>query len=239
MTNFWAELTATERQAFTGGSFRRRWRRGAPLCCQGDPPDWVAALHAGHVKVSASTPDRADVVLGVCGPGALIGDVSALDGQPRSATVEALEDVEADFEVYARGVYVPGVGNSAQYTYLQPSLNPGQSQMHRYWITLGTSRPRAGRRPSTRGTSSTSGTSTTTAADPTGTRPDRRTGSGAGPPRAATAVPVPPGHQSGPGRRRVRHDMTILGLSLSAVRRCIRQIPKDVWSVGYQLCSIA
>ncbi|MEJ3749124.1 Crp/Fnr family transcriptional regulator [Actinomycetes bacterium KLBMP 9797] len=93
MTEFWTGLTPAERQAYLDGSFRRRWRRGEPLFHQGDNPDWVALLHTGHVKVCAHTPNGDDVVLAICGPGTLIGDVSALDGLPRSATVAALDDV--------------------------------------------------------------------------------------------------------------------------------------------------
>ncbi|GAA3214242.1 Crp/Fnr family transcriptional regulator [Dactylosporangium siamense] len=95
MTGFWGHLTVAERQAFSGRSFRRSWRGGAVLCRQGDPPDWVALLLTGHVKVSLHTADGDTVMLAICGPGALIGDLSAIDRRPRSGTVEALGDVTA------------------------------------------------------------------------------------------------------------------------------------------------
>ncbi|MEV0568535.1 cyclic nucleotide-binding domain-containing protein [Dactylosporangium sp. NPDC050588] len=65
------------------------------MCHQGENPDWAALLHSGHVKVRAHTPDGNDVVLAICGPDTRIGDVSALDGLPRSATVTMLDDVAA------------------------------------------------------------------------------------------------------------------------------------------------
>jgi CRP-like cAMP-binding protein len=55
----------------------------------------VAFLLAGRVKVSFFTAEGAEVVLALRGPGALLGELAALDGQPRSASVTALEPVEA------------------------------------------------------------------------------------------------------------------------------------------------
>jgi CRP/FNR family transcriptional regulator, cyclic AMP receptor protein len=95
VTGFWGRLTAAEREAFHGRSFRRRWRAGEVLCRQGDPPEWVALLLAGQVKVFYDTAGGDTVMLAVCGPGALIGDLSAIDRRPRSGTVEALSDVTA------------------------------------------------------------------------------------------------------------------------------------------------
>ena len=69
MTGFWGQLTAAERQAFGGRSFRRCWRGGEVLFRQGDAPDWVALLLAGHVKVSFHTADGDTVMLAICGPG--------------------------------------------------------------------------------------------------------------------------------------------------------------------------
>lgn len=95
MTGFWGQLTAGERQAFSGRSFRRHWGGGDVLFRQGDAPQWVALLVAGQVKVSYHTADGATVMLAVCGPGTLIGDLSAIDRRPRSGTVEAIGDVTA------------------------------------------------------------------------------------------------------------------------------------------------
>jgi CRP-like cAMP-binding protein len=95
VTGFWNDLTAAERLAFSGRSFVRQWRAGEVLCRQGDPPDWVALLHTGLVKVSYTTVDGDTVMLAICGPGALIGDLSAIDRRPRSGTVEALGEVTA------------------------------------------------------------------------------------------------------------------------------------------------
>jgi CRP/FNR family cyclic AMP-dependent transcriptional regulator len=49
----------------------------------------------GQVKVSFFTDDGREILLGVRGPGELLGEMSAIDGEPRSATATALEPAEA------------------------------------------------------------------------------------------------------------------------------------------------
>jgi len=71
----------------------RRWERGATIMTEGDTSDWVLVLTEGRVKVSSHTSSGTEVVLAVRGPGGLLGDMSAIDGSPRSATVTALEPI--------------------------------------------------------------------------------------------------------------------------------------------------
>lgn len=73
----------------------RRWRRNAVLCVEGEPSHWVAVILTGSVKASSFTDDGTEVVLRIHGPGAMVGALEAADGQPRLATVSALEPVEA------------------------------------------------------------------------------------------------------------------------------------------------
>ena len=47
------------------------------------------------MKVSTLTDDGKEIVLAFRGPGDLLGELSAIDGEARSATVEAIEPVEA------------------------------------------------------------------------------------------------------------------------------------------------
>ncbi|HEY8739947.1 MAG TPA: Crp/Fnr family transcriptional regulator [Candidatus Dormibacteraeota bacterium] len=85
---------------------RRRFSRGDTLFHEGDASDWVAVLLSGRAKVSFFTEDGTEVVLAVREPGDLLGELSALDKAPRSATVTAIDDVDtlvltADaFQVY-------------------------------------------------------------------------------------------------------------------------------------------
>jgi CRP/FNR family transcriptional regulator, cyclic AMP receptor protein len=74
---------------------RRRWRKGGVLCSQEESSQWIAVLLSGVVKASVYTEDGGEVLLSLHGPGALVGELEALDGKPRPATLTALEPVEA------------------------------------------------------------------------------------------------------------------------------------------------
>jgi CRP/FNR family transcriptional regulator, cyclic AMP receptor protein len=73
----------------------RRFQSGQALAHHGQVPDRVFLLLSGHVKVYVTTPTGKEIVLALRRPGDLIGELSALDGKPRSASLEALEAVEA------------------------------------------------------------------------------------------------------------------------------------------------
>ncbi len=72
----------------------RSYRRGDVLFHQGDDPGAVLIIRAGRMKVSVVTPDGHDVILGFLAPGAVIGDLAAVDGEPRSTTATAVDIVE-------------------------------------------------------------------------------------------------------------------------------------------------
>ncbi|HVL82212.1 MAG TPA: Crp/Fnr family transcriptional regulator [Actinomycetota bacterium] len=74
---------------------RRRFPRGTILFHEGETPDRVLLLERGRVKVSTVSRDGHETVLAVRGPGDLLGELSAVDGDAPSATVVALEEVEA------------------------------------------------------------------------------------------------------------------------------------------------
>lgn len=73
----------------------RVYRKDAVIMVEGENSDRVAALLEGRVKVAVTTEDGREVVLSLRGPGDLLGDLSFLDGEPRSATAIAVEDVRA------------------------------------------------------------------------------------------------------------------------------------------------
>ncbi|MEU7900565.1 Crp/Fnr family transcriptional regulator [Nonomuraea sp. NPDC049152] len=90
---FLSMLTPDETQALKAAGRPRRWERGEVVMTEGDTSDWVLLLLDGRVKVSSHTSGGTEVVLAVRGPGGLVGEMSAIDGSPRSATVTALEPV--------------------------------------------------------------------------------------------------------------------------------------------------
>lgn len=70
---------------------RSRHRGGEQLLRQGDFGGWVLLCLSGRLKVVYSEPDGREVLLAVRGPGDVLGEFSGRDGQPRSATVQAVE----------------------------------------------------------------------------------------------------------------------------------------------------
>ena len=70
-------------------------RHGQALFVEGDRAERVFLLQRGWVIVSCVGAGGREVVLGVSGPGDVIGELSAFDEQPRSATAVAADDVEA------------------------------------------------------------------------------------------------------------------------------------------------
>jgi CRP/FNR family transcriptional regulator, cyclic AMP receptor protein len=73
---------------------RRTFRRGEAIVRQDDPAGALYVITAGTVKVTRLTDEGDESVLGLVGPGGCIGEVTVLDGGPRSATVIAVDAVE-------------------------------------------------------------------------------------------------------------------------------------------------
>lgn len=73
----------------------RKFSRGSILFRGGEPPENVILVISGRVKISSLTREGREVVLAVSGPGDILGEVSALDGEARSATATALDQLEA------------------------------------------------------------------------------------------------------------------------------------------------
>ena len=59
-----------------------------------DPGGELFVIVTGHLKVVSGGADGRDTALAIMGPGEVFGEVSLLDGGPRSATVAALEECE-------------------------------------------------------------------------------------------------------------------------------------------------
>jgi CRP/FNR family transcriptional regulator, cyclic AMP receptor protein len=92
---FWNVAGPEAMAAFSARANPRSYARGEALMHAGQVPREVFLLRAGRVKVSASTSAGRHFLLAVRGPGDLVGELSALDDLPRSATIEALEAVDA------------------------------------------------------------------------------------------------------------------------------------------------
>jgi CRP/FNR family cyclic AMP-dependent transcriptional regulator len=93
--SFLAELTPAERGDLESRGRVREFARGDTLFVEGDQSSWVAVLLRGRVKAFSYREHGGEALLAVRGPGALLGEVAAIDGLPRSATVAALEPARA------------------------------------------------------------------------------------------------------------------------------------------------
>jgi CRP/FNR family transcriptional regulator, cyclic AMP receptor protein len=78
------------------------------LFLPGDPPDGCYRVDEGLLKVCVVTPAGGERILAILGAGAMIGELSMIDGSPRSALVTALRSSRltfisrAAFEMFAR-----------------------------------------------------------------------------------------------------------------------------------------
>lgn len=92
---FFAQLADGERQGLLGLGVQRRFPSGTILMFEHEPDERVMLLLAGRVKVTAIGHDLREILLSLRDPGDVLGELAFIDGQPRAATVSALEPVEA------------------------------------------------------------------------------------------------------------------------------------------------
>lgn len=92
--DFLAELPPDAAEELRRLGARRRFPAGAVLFVTGDPAHEALVLLSGEVKVSVGSAEGKEIVLEVFEAGALLGELSVIDGKPRSATVTALTPVE-------------------------------------------------------------------------------------------------------------------------------------------------
>src|SRR5215207_2275652 len=78
------------------------------LFVAGEAGDGCYRIEAGLLKASVVAAEGSERILAILGPGSVVGELSMIDGGPRSASVSALRDSKlsfvsrADFESYGR-----------------------------------------------------------------------------------------------------------------------------------------
>ena len=92
--DFLASLGPEAAAELRGLGTRRRYPAGAALFLEGDAAHEALVVLAGEVKLSVGSVEGGEVILDVLEPGSLVGELSVIDGKPRSATVSALSPVE-------------------------------------------------------------------------------------------------------------------------------------------------
>jgi CRP-like cAMP-binding protein len=89
-----ADLPAQALQSLARVARVRTVRRGQILFTAEDPSDYLYLIRSGRVRVVVRSPRGDELVLNVLGPGDSLGELSMVDGQPRSAGAEAVEDCQ-------------------------------------------------------------------------------------------------------------------------------------------------
>ncbi len=73
---------------------RRRYRRGEVIFHQGDPGDALQIVARGTVKIALTSLDGDEAIVATLEAGDFFGELTLIDGAPRSATATALEPTE-------------------------------------------------------------------------------------------------------------------------------------------------
>jgi CRP/FNR family transcriptional regulator, cyclic AMP receptor protein len=71
----------------------RRYRKGEIIFHQDDAGGYLYIIGAGRVRIYVAGPDGREVTLRIYGPDNNFGELSVLDGESRSASAAALDDV--------------------------------------------------------------------------------------------------------------------------------------------------
>ncbi|MDQ3963668.1 MAG: Crp/Fnr family transcriptional regulator [Actinomycetota bacterium] len=93
--SFLDAIDDSDRSALFSFARRRRYPKGDSLFNEGNRSDRVLILLEGRAKVARATEEGKEVLLALRGPGDLLGEMSAFDGEPHSASATALEDCDA------------------------------------------------------------------------------------------------------------------------------------------------
>lgn len=91
---FLEKLTQADRLSLRALGARHAYRPQEHLVTEGGPGSHVVLILSGWCMVRRST-ERGPIILALRTAGELVGEMAALDGRPRSATVSALGPVDA------------------------------------------------------------------------------------------------------------------------------------------------
>jgi NTE family protein len=87
-------IPSVELESALSGLEQRQLRKGAVLAAEGDYLAEMYVLRSGNADVTVDGHDGRPQVVAHVGPGDTVGEMSLLTGEPASATVRAVDDVE-------------------------------------------------------------------------------------------------------------------------------------------------
>jgi len=91
-TDLFGSVPTESLEAIAAASRLRVFRRGQVVCTTGDPGDTVIVVVSGRLRVAVRSADGGELTLTVIQPGGVFGELAAVDGGPRSADAETLEE---------------------------------------------------------------------------------------------------------------------------------------------------
>ncbi len=87
-------LDQQELEALSDVAFTRTFSKDNVIILAEEEGDTLFILKKGQVKVSIVSEEGREVILSLLGPGSVFGELSLLDGKPRSANVVAIEETD-------------------------------------------------------------------------------------------------------------------------------------------------
>jgi CRP/FNR family cyclic AMP-dependent transcriptional regulator len=89
-----SELSREDIEQISRVAIPRSYPKGVRVFHEGDHSDACYIVRSGDLRVTREHPDGRAIALATLGPGDIFGELAMLDGQARSASVEALSECE-------------------------------------------------------------------------------------------------------------------------------------------------
>jgi CRP/FNR family transcriptional regulator len=89
------QLGPAELGAVVAVAVPRRFAAGESVFREGDASDTCYVVRDGHARAIREHPDGRQITLATFGPGDIFGELAMFDDELRSATVEAIDDLDA------------------------------------------------------------------------------------------------------------------------------------------------
>lgn len=93
--SFLSYVAESDREFFLSLGVNREFQTNGTLLTEGDPTDHVLVILSGWVRVATSLDDGREIIYALRGPGDVLGDLAALHGWSRSASLRGIEPVTA------------------------------------------------------------------------------------------------------------------------------------------------
>jgi CRP/FNR family transcriptional regulator, cyclic AMP receptor protein len=129
---FWNLLSTDDRTAFRQAGVLRTFPAGTVIVHEGDPSQHVIVVIAGSVKVTASVPGGGEFILGLRGPGDILGEMATIDQRPRRGTISAISRTET--------LVVPGdrfARLKSEHPGISVAIQRGLDEADRYRLSAG------------------------------------------------------------------------------------------------------